>query len=260
MSSRHCGLSPRWQVRCSDGFQPPEIARPSHAILLARTFGVDDLHCAKRPRAPRLNDLRSKENARRSRQRVDETFRRIGARIDDGLNQHAGTNCIGCGAPAAVIVREHDETGGRHGRKSVEISPRSAGEHYAGSIIAGEGDRPFARAGGEHRPLGDDLPQALARLVRRWLGKMIAHAFHRTVLPVIVHAEHACAAHDPDFGHRPEFGFDRRSPTCAFDDRRGQNAPPAGARQAGNLPRRESPAPQPARPSMPPSGRPDLSR
>ena len=23
MSSRHCGLPPRWQVRCSDGFQPP---------------------------------------------------------------------------------------------------------------------------------------------------------------------------------------------------------------------------------------------
>ena len=52
---------------------------------------------------------------------------------------------------------------------------------------------------------------------------MIVHPLDRAVLPVIVDAEHAGAAHDADFGHGREFSLDRGDPACAValaDDRR----------------------------------------
>ena len=45
---------------------------------------------------------------------------------------------------------------------------------------------------------------------------MIVYPFHRAVLPVIVDAEHAGAAHDPDFRHGREFSLDRGDPACAI--------------------------------------------
>ena len=57
--------------------------------------------------------------------------------------------------------------------------------------------------------------------MRRRLGNVVAHALDRAVLPVIVDAEHAGAAHDADFRHGREFSLDRGDPACAiaFADR-----------------------------------------
>ena len=143
-------------------------ARPSQAIVLARPF-ASITSTARSDRAPfRSNDLRPKERRGPSSFRTWQDVRGASARESTmASTDDAGTQRIGRGAPAVVVVGENDQTGGRRRGKPIEISPHRAGEHHARAIVAGKGDRPLARAGGKHRPLGDDLPVALPRLMRR---------------------------------------------------------------------------------------------
>ena len=116
--------------------------------------------------------------------------------VDHGGDLEAGGARVGRGAPAVVIVGEHREPPAGRGRVAVDVAARRARQHHAGAVIVAERDHALERARGEHGALRDDLPRALARLMRRRHGEMIAHALDRAVLAVIEHAGDRGAAHD----------------------------------------------------------------
>ena len=57
ISSVHTGLPPRWQVRCTAGFQPPDTASASHSIFVGRPFSITSI--ASTPRRPCTCDTRA---------------------------------------------------------------------------------------------------------------------------------------------------------------------------------------------------------
>ena len=64
MSSRHCGLPPRWQVRCSDGFQPPLTREPVAGDRGSSRPSRRRSRPREAPCAPfAAHDLRAKEHA-----------------------------------------------------------------------------------------------------------------------------------------------------------------------------------------------------
>ena len=58
-ASFHTGLPPRWQVRCTAGFQPPDTASASHAIVVVRPLAsITSIACDAEP-AMHMRDLRA---------------------------------------------------------------------------------------------------------------------------------------------------------------------------------------------------------
>ena len=57
--------------------------------------------------------------------------------------------------------------GGPAPRRTGADSPRRAGQHHAGPVVAGESDEPLIRTGRQHHRPRPDGPVALARRVRR---------------------------------------------------------------------------------------------
>ena len=86
-----------------------------------------------------------------------------GADIDDGGQADAGA-LEGEGGPIGIVIVGEDDAvhAGRHAI-ALDERARRRGQHDAGPVIVGKGDRPLDGAGREHDLLGANLPQAVAR-------------------------------------------------------------------------------------------------
>ena len=155
---------------------------------------------------------------------------------------------------------EHHRARARAHGEAVEIGADRAGQHDAGPVVVAEHQRPLDRAGGQHAPPGHDLPEALARQVRRRLGQMVADPLDRAVGAAVVDAEHRGAPQDADVRQARRVRPPRSQPTRAPAGRRSRPARPAAGRRARNPPRTGSPARRPARRRAPPSARPGRRR
>ena len=221
-----------------------------------------------RPRAP--SAARAGPPSRRSARRAPAR-RRSAARAARALaatsvrrSTTAATSTPACvqvghGAPAIVAAGHHHRPATRRHREPVHIGPHRAGQHHARPVVAGEHQRPLHRARRQHAALGDDLPVALPRLVRRRIGEMVRQTLDRAV------GRRRHRRRTPWCGRRisqsrlasSATAFAAQSAPACPRPRRSRRA--AGRRAAH--PRRKRPhAPRPAPPPAPPPARPGPRR
>ena len=90
--------------------------------------------------------------------------RNLGPAVHDRCQRYARRHQVRRRAPAAVAGGENDAALPGRRRMAGGIGLRRGGQHHAGAIIVGEGDRPLGRAAGEEGMARDDFPQPLLRL------------------------------------------------------------------------------------------------
>ena len=163
ISSVHTGLPPRWQVRCTAGFQPPDTASASHSIFVVRPL-LDHVDRLDAKPAMHMRDLCAghRPDAERA-----EFARRFGARVDHRHDLDPRGVRIGRRAPAVVIVGEDRDAPPRRSGVAVDGGAHRARHHHARAIVVAERDHALVRACRQHRALRHDLPVPLARLVLR---------------------------------------------------------------------------------------------
>ena len=144
----------------------------------------------------------------------------------------AGARQVDRRAPAVVAASEHRDAPAGRCRVAVEVGAHGGCQHDAGPVVAGEHDRPLDGAGGQHRPLGHDAPQALPRLVRWRHRQVVGDALDGRVGAAVVHAEHRAARHDAHARHALQLRAASRRPTRDRARRRSRSAPTADARPA----------------------------
>ena len=115
------------------------------------------------------------------------------SRIDESRHRHARVGKVDSGMKGVVIVGKDDGALSRRHAVSVHIAAHGAGQHDAGAVVVAEHDGPLDGAGGEHRALGHDAPQALARLVRGRLCHMIVDALDRGIGAAVIDPLHGGA-------------------------------------------------------------------
>ena len=155
IASSQTGRPPRWQVRCTAGFQPPATARQSAAI--------------QRSPAPLAHPHR----------RAGPAARACPTTAAPAKPRHGPAGSVGARPrrrpaprprpppppgppPCASRRRWSAKTAARRRRHrpAVEVGPHRAGQHHPRPVVVREGDRPLDRAGGEHRPPRRDPPEA----------------------------------------------------------------------------------------------------
>ena len=86
--------------------------------------------------------------------------------IDHRGDRDAGLGEILGRAEGVVVVGEDHRAPARRDTVAIHIGAHGAGQHDAGPVVIAEDDRPLDRARRQHRALGHDAPQPLARLMR----------------------------------------------------------------------------------------------
>ena len=69
---------------------------------------------------------------------------------------------VGGGVSVVVVGGDDDMAAGQHA-ETADIAAHRLRQHHAGPVVAGEGQRPLDRAGGENDALRMDVPQPLRR-------------------------------------------------------------------------------------------------
>ena len=113
---------------------------------------------------------------------------------------------------ASSLPREHDGTVTRPHAIAIDVAAHGAGEHHTRTVVIAEHDGALDAAGGQHGPLGEDAPGALARLEGRRFGIVISHALDRDEGLLVVAAEQRCTAENADVGQALKLGLDRVEP------------------------------------------------
>ena len=186
------GLPPRWQVRCSVGFQPLETASRSQAIsvstpLSSRTMTLSKLLAASRL----LHHGAGKDRPRSCASAFRCPFR--GSTTAATATPLAAR--IARRGPAIVGSGEHHGARARRHAEAVEIAPHRRPKHHARQIVAGKGDAALDSAGGKHGALRHDVPGALARLMLRRHRHIVGNTLHRAIGAAVIDAEDRwCAA------------------------------------------------------------------
>ena len=175
---------------------------------------IDNFDAAHALAAAHVGDRRSQMNPRRPRETAHRR-RDFGPRVDDRRDAETRRAHVGGRAPAVVARREdHGVAAARHG-EAVEIGSYRRGQRHARPIVAAECDRPLERAGGQHRALGDDAPEPLARLMQRRRRKMIRDALQRAIDAAVVDAEYRRSPENPNVAERRQFPRRIRDPLDA---------------------------------------------
>ena len=183
-----------------------------------RVANGDALHAAC---AVGVDHVRTEEDARLEPLGTLEYGRcDLTSRIDDGLDRNAGGGELKSGPPAVIARGEYRDAPSRRHGEAVQVAAHRGRQHDAGSIVAAENDRPFDRAGREHRAHCDDLPQPLTRQMGRRLRQMVRDALQRpkgsgAAEPVVVCAKHRSSLHQTYFRHRTQFGLGPPRPIAA---------------------------------------------
>ena len=170
-ASFHSGLPPRWQARCSDGFQAAghgeQIAPPAARVLPIgaerRSARPAPCHGRRRPRAPRID-----AQPARFRAAAQGRAPARAARIDDRGHVDAGIGGVEWPrVQRGVVVGEHRQRAARRDAEAVDIG---RGRRRPASRRAGRCRRTRCgrsmRAGREHRALRATMRH------RRWRGVM----------------------------------------------------------------------------------------
>mgnify|MGYP001225621626 CR=1 FL=1 len=130
-------------------------------------------------------------------------IRRGRPRVDDRRHAHARRLQVVCQTIGVVRGGEDRPRGaGRH-PVARQIASHPAGQHDAGPVVAAEDQRALVCAGGQHRALGDDAPQALGRA--RLACAMRRGTLHGAEDIVVVPSEHGGARHGADVGQAVQF-------------------------------------------------------
>ena len=158
---------------------------------------------------PGADDLRA------AQQRIVALRRCIRTCVDDSGDLDTGRLKIHRRQVARVVIGKYGHRlPGCHG-KPVQIAAHRARHHHAGTIIAGEYDRLFDRAGGQDDMARIDPPEDLFGHIGRRGGQMVGHALHRAIDAPVIGAGHGGSAHQADVFHLAQLGDNAGSPFIA---------------------------------------------
>ena len=116
--------------------------------------------------------------------------------VDHRGDNDAGIGEVDRGANCIVMVgKDHRALARRHAI-AIDVSAHRAGQHDAGTVVVAEHDSALDRACGQHRALGHDLPQALARFMRRRHRHMIVDPLDCGIGTAVIDALHGGAPQD----------------------------------------------------------------
>ena len=99
----------------------------------------------------------------------------------------------------------------------VEVGARRRGEHDARTVVVGEDHVPLDRPGRDHDPPGPDLPEALARQLRRRIGEVVGDPLDEADEILRIVAEGRGAQEEAHIRHRREPRRRALRPLEAFD-------------------------------------------
>ncbi len=133
-------------------------------------------------------------------------------RIDDGNHLDAGALQVERRRIGRIVVGGDHRTSARCDAVLIDIGARRGGQHDVRSVIVGKDEWPLDRAGRQHDLPRADLPEGLAADVRRRLVEMVAAAFDRDDLVMVVIGEGRGAGDELNFRHRPQLGEGRGEP------------------------------------------------
>ncbi len=190
IASSHTGRPPRWVVRCSDGFQPPDIATMSQSSVrsVPPASATVTPPTAWRPSASRTTLADSSAAPLRS----------AAARIAS-LGSGRGSTMAATAMPAAarscavrrrvVVVGEHHGAAAGSDAEAVDVGAHRAGQHHAGPVVAAEHQRPLDRA---RSPARSAWPRSARGAGAADAGRarpVVGHPLDRAVGAAVVDAE-----------------------------------------------------------------------
>ncbi len=138
---------------------------------------------------------------------------RLRPRVHDGRDVDPGLREVERGRVGAVVRGEgHGAPPGEH-PEAVRVRARGAGEHHAGPVVAGEGDRPLVRTRRQDDAASADAPQPLpGDVLRRVAAQVVGAALHRDHEVARVAALDGRSQQQPDLRHRAELVPRRPAP------------------------------------------------
>ena len=178
--------------------------------LAARVADHDAAHAMA---AAHLLDRGAREVAglRRLRRRLHARRGALSC-IDQRDHRNARLGEILGRAEGVVVVGEDHRAPAGCDTVTIQVGAHGAGQHDARPVVIAEDDGPLDRARRQHRALGHDAPQPLARRMRGRLGDMIVDALDRGVGAAVVDALHGGAAQDAAIGQALELHLRRLHP------------------------------------------------
>ena len=181
-----------------DGLRTPDLAAGGHRIDPHRrdaqpALGAGDGPADQRPDAQGVGGSR-------------QLGRNGAADIDDGRDLNPRLREVEGGMPGAVMGGDDHHPVADLDAVAVQVGARGPGQHHARPVVAGEHQRLFDGALGQHHLLGPDLPHPLARGTLRHHAQMVGQPLAQADEILVVIADGRGARQHRDVRHRRQRG------------------------------------------------------
>ena len=186
ISELHRGTSPRWHIRLTIGFHPPDMATASHLIIVPSVSSTPETlrpPCTAlipRPNRTRVPAGSASEAVRLSI--IASTF------TPRSLKSRAVRY------PESLFVKTTTELPGSNG-VAIGVHAHSGSQHDARHVVTTKCNRPFLRARGKDGAFCENAPVPLAGLIWRRFQYVIIYSLDSPKYIPVVPAEDSGARH-----------------------------------------------------------------